>query len=573
MNQIRYWPNNKFAAFLLGGLAIWLVVYHIFGYFGHYAFDDMDYAYYAAQWAEGSISLNDDMFAYRWAIIVPTAISYAFFGINDTASSLYPLLITLATGCLLVYVASQFGKMAMFFTILIWGFNHWSLFYADKIMPDIIQAFGVLAAFVIYSRYRFGIHRDTALETPVSFKHQFSLNAIGHQIGFVLALFFAFLAKETIFVITPFLLYLLVVDGFGGSKRLRWFWLSSTIIGAFVLLTYLLLISFLTGDWMMRFNAIAQNMYYDLNYTENLQPLIQRITYGLILLFIQQGMAISMGLTLPLVWQQYKRKAMLKMPTQQAFWVTVFVGLFLSAYFTTTSFTDYMPMRTDPRHYLLLIPIAAITAGQVLAIWAAQNKYALYLTLFAATCLLSCLLSANKWASLYLYLPLLVVFALSLIFEAQKLQIANRQTLLVSIFFAALFLYPINYILYAKSNGYAHQKQFIWHYFKNKPYKITVVTNKAQRNLANYYYGFKAKAFQHQYLSFEEAANTTFLPSDSVYVLNNWTTQSLSGLSWERLPSYLKNPPPSFVKLYEDPQTIVVWKVEDVSALRKTIDN
>ena len=75
MNRINAMPNKKFAVFLLGGLAIWLVVYHVYGYFGHYGFDDMDYAYYAAQWANGNVLLNNDMFAYRWAIIVPTAIS------------------------------------------------------------------------------------------------------------------------------------------------------------------------------------------------------------------------------------------------------------------------------------------------------------------------------------------------------------------------------------------------------------------------------------------------------------------------------------------------------------------
>ena len=559
-------PNKKFAVFLLGGLAIWLVVYHVYGYFGHYGFDDMDYAYYAAQWANGNVLLNNDMFAYRWAIIVPTAISYALFGINDTASSIYPLAITLATGCLLLYVASQFGKLAMFFTTIVWALNHWTLFYADKIMPDIIQAFGILAAFVIYCQYRFSNSPDA--KTPAPDKPQRKLNLLWYQLGFAFALFFAFLAKETVFVITPFLLYLLVVDGFAGNKHMRHFWLGSILAGSVILLTYLLLIGSLTGNWLMRFDAIAQNMYYNPNYTENLQPLMQRITYGLILLFIQQGMAISMGLALPLVWPQCKLYLMLKMPTQQSFWAIVFVGLFMSAYFTTTSFTNYMPMRTDPRHYLFLIPVAAISAGQVLAIWAKHNKYTLYLTLFAAVCFVSSLLSANKWASLYLYLRLFLIFVFTLILFETKRKIANQQILLSIAFFAATIIYPASYMLYANNNGYAHQKQFIWNYFKNKPYKITVVTNKVQRNLANYYYGFNTQAYQHQYLSFDEATKAQFSPSDSVYVINNWHTQSLSGLNWERLPQYIKNSPPSLVKLYEDPQTIVIWKVTDPSILQ-----
>ena len=167
-----------------------------------------------------------------------------------------------------------------------------------------------------------------------------------------------------------------------------------------------------------------------------------------------------------------------------------------------------------------------------------------------------------------MYLHLFLIFVFTLILFETKRKIANQQILLSIAFFAATIIYPASYMLYANNNGYAHQKQFIWNYFKNKPYKITVVTNKVQRNLANYYYGFNTQAYQHQYLSFDEATKAQFSPSDSVYVINNWHTQSLSGLNWERLPQYIKNSPPSLVKLYEDPQTIVIWKVTDPSILQ-----
>ena len=76
---------------------ILVILYHLFGYSGHYGYDDIHYAELATNLLKGTVNFEDH-YAYRFPVILFTAMFYALFGINDLASSLPALAITIATG-------------------------------------------------------------------------------------------------------------------------------------------------------------------------------------------------------------------------------------------------------------------------------------------------------------------------------------------------------------------------------------------------------------------------------------------------------------------------------------------
>jgi len=78
--------NKKKYLILLFFLLI-LILFHKFGYIGHYCFDDMQYAKIAHDFLNGNIDYNDH-YSYRLPTIVLTALSYSIFGISDFASSI-----------------------------------------------------------------------------------------------------------------------------------------------------------------------------------------------------------------------------------------------------------------------------------------------------------------------------------------------------------------------------------------------------------------------------------------------------------------------------------------------------
>ncbi|MCK4989494.1 MAG: hypothetical protein KAS29_03375, partial [Bacteroidales bacterium] len=70
-----------------------VVLYHLFGYTGHFGYDDLHYAELASDLLKGSVNFEDH-YAYRFPVVLATALSYLIFGISDFSSSLPALFIT-----------------------------------------------------------------------------------------------------------------------------------------------------------------------------------------------------------------------------------------------------------------------------------------------------------------------------------------------------------------------------------------------------------------------------------------------------------------------------------------------
>ena len=83
--------------YYLGLIAlIAIVLYnHFFAFFGHNGSDDLYYAALAKQLNDGTLHLTNDHYAFRWGILLPVAICYRLFGINDFSTALPAFISTL----------------------------------------------------------------------------------------------------------------------------------------------------------------------------------------------------------------------------------------------------------------------------------------------------------------------------------------------------------------------------------------------------------------------------------------------------------------------------------------------
>ena len=130
-----------------------MVLFHLFGYSGHFGFDDMHYAYLANELKNGNFYLQDH-FSYRLGTLLFTWLTYCLFGINDFASSLPSM--TYSAICLyLVYqMLKKQSNLILCFGLLLTISSEWFLFYSDKLMPDFAVTFAFVGAFyAVYRQY------------------------------------------------------------------------------------------------------------------------------------------------------------------------------------------------------------------------------------------------------------------------------------------------------------------------------------------------------------------------------------------------------------------------------------
>lgn len=556
--QKKYFASfNGLSFWFMLGLMVYLLLYHAVGYFGHYGYDDMRYAALAKQMADGTFDLNNnDHFSYRWALLVPTAISYKLFGVSDLSSAIPGWLCTFATLFLVWYVgqfaATWSGRIgnkldkkiltllsltAMVLYLLSYG----TLFYADKIMSDIYVAFAAFGAVVVLFHQKY--------ITP-------SINPIRHALGFTFLLFLGLLGKETIVFFVPVFGILFLSDVL--QRKNLAFWKYGFGIGLGMLFLYFCFIYLQTDSFLHRFEAIAANSYFNPCSYDQLpfEALLKRITYELLLVWIRfSGVAILFffiavfSTPLQRLW---------KMPDGYSFFCSTVLLAFLSSYFMTTSPTSYVPMCPDFRHFLYLSPLFAIVAAPIVYQFFSERKHRhklLILTLGFAV--------LTFWGEYenryYTYLPFAVLVGLRYF---MPIEVPRKMAHFFLVSFIALqFLQPIQAILYARSLPYNTQKELIYKRFKYALDDNLVVTNTVQSSYGNYYLQFDENA-PTQFVAYDDVDIASIDSTTNVYVMTNWLTRSLSGLKWEQLPPYVKEIPDSFEKVFEK-DGVVLYRVKN----------
>ena len=595
--------------FLFGSL---ILLYHFFAFAGFFGYDDLQYAEVAVRMTRGVADWSDH-FSFRWGVTLLAALSYKLLGINDVASSLPALLISLATLALVTGALRRHSPWIVAGAAALLTLNHWSLFYSDKLMPDVFVAFFITAAILIYFRIfcRTEVpgtavdsppspdganaykqieatantyNRESETETPPSptdtnayMQIEATANTYGGAaptqssrkgdktqilsgVAFALSLLGAFLSKETVILAVPLLAWWAVRD-LVNRRRLR-FWSAVILPGILLLAGYFLLTDFLTGDPAARWKALLDNRYVSFcDYaSQPLRELLARISSGLVTELTHQGMMAGVILSLPALFLLPKHQ---ESPALRFFSSTALI-LLLSANFMTITPLAYNPMCPDPRHYLFLIPVFAISGALSLEAFHHNRPY--WILTLAFSLLAALLILPVKSISLYeQILPLAGLALLLLLFLTITGKSRDRSTggekisrralpLAILLLIAILAVKPLRYAEYARQVDYAGQKEFVMKHILKGNF-VRVITDDVQKRLIRYYQGFRET--HPEPLNWEEA---TLLPDNDTTrtaLLINGHTAFLSGERPGRNPWFATHPEQMAVKIAENEKPLM----------------
>lgn len=515
-----------------------VVLYHLFGYTGHFGYDDLHYAELASDLLKGSVNFEDH-YAYRFPVVLLTALSFLIFGISDFSSSLPALFISLSILLIVFSIIREQGLKVLIIGLSLSAFSNWFLFYSDKLMPDIYVALSVIASLAIINRYKYVSNRSRTL------LHAFLL---------AFSLLFGFMSKGTIVLVIPLLLFLVITDI--TKKRDLKFWAYSLISGIGLLAVYLLIIWILTGDALKRFEAIAGNSYLNLcSYDQqSLRILLKRIFFGFFELSIFQSLATGFIFAFAILFQR-KGLRYFKLDDSFSFFLVSAVILFLSSNFMTISPSAYAPMCLDPRHYLFLIPVAAIPASKIIVDYLESKLYAFQI-IAALLCITFISFFLQGTAFWKLYLPLFVLFSIYFF----TLSGLRAQQLFILLFAAILLLVPIEMISYAQQLKYKQQRALVVDLVLEQNKESNIITNEVQKRLLGYYTGFDNDQTQ-RFLSFDEFETDTAIAGNKLLLLNGHT-RYLSSMNHNDLPYYARNISPTNELLFESKELdIALYKM------------
>jgi len=538
-------PKRPRAYFILLLFIILVVLYHIFGYAGHYGFDDIHYAELANGLLHGSLDFEDH-FAYRLPVILFTALFYLILGVSDLSSSLPSILVTVIVLLTVFNLLKEQGPKVLVIGLSLTTFSNWFLFYSDKLMPDIYVALALIWALALIHRYKFKSDRTNPL--PYAFL-------------LALSLLFGFMSKGTIILAAPLFLILILTDVL--LKRDLKFWIYSLISGIFLMALYLLVIWMLTGDLLKRFEAIASNSYLNLcSYDQqSLKILLKRIFIGFFELSIYQTLSTGFIFIFALLFQR-KGFRLFRMEDSFSFFLASAILLFLSSSFMSISLSSYSPMCLDPRHYLFLIPVAAVPAAKIIAEFMEHKKAGIRIIIcLSCISVISYFLQGdNFWRH---YLPLTALFAIYYFVKPGK----RIQDLFILLFAAILLLLPLDMIRYAQQLGYRKQREIVVEQLLHNRQDYLIVTNKVQKQLLEYYSGFE-KVHIRRFVSYEEYVPKTSKEEPELLLLN-WHTRYLSGMNHQDLPIYARHIPSEIDPVYlNESLDLAIYEMKDLPYLK-----
>jgi len=536
---------KKYAILLL--FLTGLVLFHKFGYIGHYGYDDLAYAQIAHDFQQGKIDYEDH-YVYRAPVVLATALSYSVFGISDFSSAIPALVISASMLLILFFIVKDKDWKTILLTLSLTTLSTWFIFYSDKLSADIYVAFFIFASLAVLHKYKYDSTKKR------TFLYAFL---------FAVTLFLGFLAKEVVILAAPLLLYIFIWDFI--HKQDRKFWTYSILCGIILLMAYFIIIGLLTGNYLKRFDAIINNSYlnrcsYD---QQSLRILVKRIAWDFLDMCVYQNIILGFVFVLAFMFQK-KVLDYFKLKDSFSFFFVSSVILILSCNFMTISFTSYSPMCIDPRHYLYLIPIVAIPASVIISQFIEEKKYGIPILVILAGVAVIAYFSI-KSIFYQLYLPLLLLFAIYMFLLSKKLY----KILFVVAFVIILSLQPVQTIKYAQKVQYGKQKEIVFENIIQKNEACCVVTNDVQRRLGNYYTKFNPNSLI-KFITYDEFQNNPDL-SRKTLLLNNSHTLYLSGLNDNHLPYFVRHAASLYQLLFKDDKlNMAIYEITDLSYIDLT---
>lgn len=518
--------SNRQVYLIVAALGMLLLGHHLWGYVGHFGFDDIHYARLSRQFAEGVFQTSlGDHYTFRWGLIWLNGLMYKVFGMGDHSSTIVPLTATLLTLWLVGQMSVRLSLPARAFAMTFTALSEWVFFYSDKIMPDILVMLCSTAAIASIWQHRWGTWQGRPVRSAL---------------GLAISLLAGFLCKETILLILPLFGWLCVSDLW--QRERRRFWGSATLFGAVGMLLYFTAIYALTGDALGRFHAIAANSYFSACSYDQLpvEHLLRRIGRDLWRVFFESGVAVGFVFLLPALFLRRDGRSLLQARSEADFFLFCAAGLILLSNFMTISPTAYLPLCPDIRHYLFAVPLLGIAAASSAADFIEKPvsvKHYVIVGLAVLAAVVAWMLFPDQFK---LYGSLALVSTLVLLLKLLKTKyLPNVAWLLLG---TVLLWKPVRVMREAQTSNYPEQKAFVQQQFNREvaPRNLVVISNIVEKNIDEYLLNFDTTGVR--FLSFKQVTPASIASADSIALIINGTTAYLSGMDWEAMPFWVKQP-------------------------------
>lgn len=531
------YKNSKIECLFIFVVVIFVFIHHFWGFGGHFGWDDMEYAKLSHQWASGNFHLSDSHFAYRFPVIFFSGIAYKIFGVNDFASALPAILISISIILLIYYILYNKDSRIIITAITLTILSPPFIFYSDKIMADIYVALGVLISFLAIYKYRFEKKN----------KHWvWSLIFIG-------GLFFAFITKEVVVLLIPVLLALFINDII--KKRFLKFWLWSFIAGIGIMTLYHLYIAYKTGNIFSRYLAIDANSYLNPCSYEYLPFIntIKRIGYVFWFELSKNTVIIPALFVIPFLF----KKSNWNFNKSDSFWVNTSILLLLSANFMTKSYKSYSPMCLDIRHYLFVIPILSITASPFIVRFFYSIRKFWFIN--GSILLITLCLSYNYTIIYSLWIIVFYSFLFLVMLSSKLINKLSLRTYFWILFLLTWLIIPVTQMIHDHQNGFKNIPKYIENKFKTLNEKTIVLTDPVMKRVADYYMRWDSS----QVRFINERSDSIPYRDEAVnyWVYHNGLTWWLSHLSegGPMLTWYLVHP---YIKTIDSNHNNILYRIE-----------
>ena len=207
----------------------------------------------------------------------------------------------------------------------------------------------------------------------------------------------------------------------------------------------------------------------------------------------------------------------------------------------TTSPTAYVPLCLDIRHYLFVIPWVGLAAATVAANWIQRPDQLMpgILAVIAAYI-------AWQWYPDQFRLYLLFAVAMVIITALKKWKKSTPELVLWLLLTLALCWKPAQVMRAAQKSNYKAQQLMVHDYFRDtKASHLMVITNPVEKNTAEYLLEFDTSRVR--FMSFRAIDTTLLKQADSIALVINGSTAYQSGMDWEDMPEWVRQPDASRV--------------------------
>lgn len=495
--------------------ALFLIQFCFFhgGYFGY---DEMWYSKIAASVVSGEFT-HFHLYCFRYAMILPLALLYKIVGINDFSNFLFNLIQHWIVVYIILQLLQSYSARIKWLAILYYSCLPIITLYIEKPMPDIVVMTGF--SMMVYGYYQVKF---------LNIEHSRAT-----LLWFIIGAILLFLAKETFLIFYPIFLFLAAYDLFY-RKSHTYFWKWTTLILTVFIGFYFLANYLWFGDALKRVHTISAFSYvHDCSYDHQpLSVLIKRVYYELWFAFIRNAILLPI-IFLPLIWRK-------SMTSAFSFLYGCWLASMLLANFMTISYTSYVPLCPDPRHFMFAFPIGAC----VFAIGLEYVRKNIFLLLFAVvTSLLMLFVSVINHFEItwFLFIPLIAGLIL------MYLERPNESVAIICL--GMLSMYVVH-ALYNDKTNYKDQKKLPQFILNNAKEKSLVVTDAANVNISNYIGKFDTTMVTFvDYEAFDTISKSQF---QKEYLIMNGMTMYLANQEWEELPEFAKTAHEKLPKVYEN---------------------